>query len=73
MQLKKIFCSLISLSLTISVLTGPTAAGAEKYSFNDHWKFSKGESEDACWRLSWKILEPFLLQTGNDLVKNGEK
>lgn len=73
MSLKKIFCFLVALSLMTPVFTGQAAAGAEKISFNDHWKFSKGESEDACWRLSWNILEPFLLQTGNDLVKNGEK
>ena len=47
--------------------------GAEQIPFSDNWKFTRGEDSDALWRLSWHVLEPFALFTGNDLVKNGEK
>ena len=75
--LKNIFhvvkCSLLASSLLIALIAPAVRAAdapRERVSFNDGWRFMKGDTTDSGTNLNYSALRPWILPTGNLLTTN---
>ena len=68
------FCLVVLVCLSIGVVYGQPAPAEssprQRISFDDNWRFQKEDPADAAGRLTYTVLKPWLLPTGNAFLSD---